>query len=337
MKPSQPDDAGSPSPGQPQPGSKPVPPAVVYALDCLEQATPAQVRRHLVALGYTAEEAADAVQQAQAQQEAERPSAWAPEDAVAHRFMSIGFMLFMCGLMAGFLRRYLMEHIPAGAAGAQRRDLGVRPRGHRDLRHRHCADARQPPAVTAACGLAPPRRHPLTRKRESQGAFPLQRISREQARKYAFDWRDEPLLRVRPGESVRDRNLRRQHRLLQDRRRTRRSPAGGPASIAFRRWPTPSPARSIVEGAERGDALVVAHRRHRRGRLLLDRHRPAPRPARRIDALAGTVRRLHHQDLPPHARPQRHHARRHPALQRQASPGRSRRSSARSASLPTAR
>src|SRR5438045_7622002 len=29
----------------------------------------------------------------------------------------------------------------------------------------------------------------------------MQRITREQARKYAFDWRDEPLLRVRPGES----------------------------------------------------------------------------------------------------------------------------------------
>jgi hypothetical protein len=29
----------------------------------------------------------------------------------------------------------------------------------------------------------------------------MQRIPRDLARKYAFDWRDEPLLRVRPGES----------------------------------------------------------------------------------------------------------------------------------------
>lgn len=29
----------------------------------------------------------------------------------------------------------------------------------------------------------------------------MQRIEREQARKYAFDWRDEPLLRVQPGET----------------------------------------------------------------------------------------------------------------------------------------
>jgi len=33
------------------------------------------------------------------------------------------------------------------------------------------------------------------------GGSPVQRITREQARKYAFDWRDEPLLRVEPGES----------------------------------------------------------------------------------------------------------------------------------------
>ena len=29
----------------------------------------------------------------------------------------------------------------------------------------------------------------------------MQRILRDQARKYAFDWRDEPLLRVKPGET----------------------------------------------------------------------------------------------------------------------------------------
>lgn len=30
----------------------------------------------------------------------------------------------------------------------------------------------------------------------------MHRITREQARKYAFDWRDEPLVRMKPGESV---------------------------------------------------------------------------------------------------------------------------------------
>ena len=35
----------------------------------------------------------------------------------------------------------------------------------------------------------------------SNPGYTMQRITREQARKYAFDWRDEPLLRVKPGES----------------------------------------------------------------------------------------------------------------------------------------
>ena len=29
----------------------------------------------------------------------------------------------------------------------------------------------------------------------------MQRIARDLARKYAFDWRDEPLLHVEPGEA----------------------------------------------------------------------------------------------------------------------------------------
>src|SRR5437016_12071982 len=35
----------------------------------------------------------------------------------------------------------------------------------------------------------------------TEGGPAVQRIPRDQARKYAFDWEDEPLLRVRPGES----------------------------------------------------------------------------------------------------------------------------------------
>src|ERR1700693_2531698 len=41
----------------------------------------------------------------------------------------------------------------------------------------------------SACCQSPGRTHPM------------QRITRDQARKYAFDWEDEPLLRVQPGES----------------------------------------------------------------------------------------------------------------------------------------
>ena len=114
MQPSQPDDTGSPSPGKPR--QKPVPPAVVYALDCLERGTPMQVRRHMVALGYTAEEALAAVRQALAYQEQERPSAWSPQDAVARRFMSLGFFLFVCGILTGCSRLVLLPQLtPNGA------------------------------------------------------------------------------------------------------------------------------------------------------------------------------------------------------------------------------
>src|SRR5262245_35029366 len=36
--------------------------------------------------------------------------------------------------------------------------------------------------------------------RPSSFLRPMKRISRNQATKYAFDWRDEPLLEVEPGE-----------------------------------------------------------------------------------------------------------------------------------------
>ena len=84
----------------------------------------------------------------------------------------------------------------------------------------------------------------------------MQRIPRESARKFAFDWRDEPLLRVRPGEvfevetwdagtgyfkSPTDKAIP-ALRPGFDRSPPQANPIGGPVH---------------VEGAERGDALVV--------------------------------------------------------------------------------
>ncbi|HWB12143.1 MAG TPA: acetamidase/formamidase family protein [Pirellulales bacterium] len=84
----------------------------------------------------------------------------------------------------------------------------------------------------------------------------MQRIEREQARKYAFDWRDEPLIRVRPGETFEietydastgyfksaDDKAIPARRPGFDRSPPLANPIGGPV------W---------VEGAERGDALAV--------------------------------------------------------------------------------
>src|SRR5688572_22966791 len=84
----------------------------------------------------------------------------------------------------------------------------------------------------------------------------VQRITREQARKYAFDWRDEPLLRVRPGEPFEietydastgyfkspDDKAIPGKRPGFDRSPPQANPIGGPV---------------YLEGAERGDTLVV--------------------------------------------------------------------------------
>ncbi len=84
----------------------------------------------------------------------------------------------------------------------------------------------------------------------------MQRIVRDQARKYAFDWEDKPLLRVKPGEvfeietwdastgyfrSAADKAIP-ARRPGFDRSPPTANPLGGPV---------------FVEGAERGDTLVV--------------------------------------------------------------------------------
>src|SRR2546427_3866404 len=84
----------------------------------------------------------------------------------------------------------------------------------------------------------------------------MQRISREQARKYAFDWEDKPLLRVRPGETFEIETWDASTGYFKspadkaipglrpgfDRSPPQANPIGGPV---------------YVEGAERGDTLAV--------------------------------------------------------------------------------
>ena len=84
----------------------------------------------------------------------------------------------------------------------------------------------------------------------------MQRITREQAKKYAFDWRDEPLLRVKPGESFEIETYDASTGYFKtsedkaipgkrpgfDRTPPTANPIGGPV---------------FLEGAERGDTVVV--------------------------------------------------------------------------------
>jgi acetamidase/formamidase len=85
----------------------------------------------------------------------------------------------------------------------------------------------------------------------------MQRIVREQARKFAFDWRDEPLLRVRPGESFEVETWDASSGYF----KTPQDLAIPARRPGFDRNPphaNPIAGPVYVEGAERGDTLVVA-------------------------------------------------------------------------------
>jgi acetamidase/formamidase len=84
----------------------------------------------------------------------------------------------------------------------------------------------------------------------------MQRIEREQARKFAFDWRDEPLLRVRPGESFEVETWDASSGYF----KTPQDLAIPGRRPGFDRSPphaNPIAGPVYVEGAQRGDTLVV--------------------------------------------------------------------------------
>jgi acetamidase/formamidase len=84
----------------------------------------------------------------------------------------------------------------------------------------------------------------------------MQRIEREQARKYAFDWRDEPLLRVRPGESFEVETYDASTGYFKS-PRDRADPALRPGFDRSPPHANPIGGPIFVEGAERGDTLVI--------------------------------------------------------------------------------
>ena len=163
----------------------------------------------------------------------------------------------------------------------------------------------------------------------------MQRIARDQAKKYAFDWRDEPLLRVEPGETFEietydastgyfksaDDKAIPARRPGFDRSPPLANPIGGPVWVA---------------GAERGDVLVVTIER---SSSTITRGSPSARGA------ARSANRPAGPNCPATTRPRSSATRRAPAappatarcISTNACRGRSRRSSARWASLPTAR
>src|SRR2546423_1058528 len=84
----------------------------------------------------------------------------------------------------------------------------------------------------------------------------MQRILREQARKYAFDWRDEPLLRVERGESFEIETWDAGAGYFRS-EADKAIPALRPGFDRFPPQANPIGGPVWLEGAERGDTLVI--------------------------------------------------------------------------------
>jgi acetamidase/formamidase len=84
----------------------------------------------------------------------------------------------------------------------------------------------------------------------------MQRILRDQARKYAFDWRDEPLLRVRPGETFEVETWDSSTGYFQS-EADKAIPARRPGFDRIPPLANPIGGPVYVEGAKRGDALAI--------------------------------------------------------------------------------
>ncbi len=85
----------------------------------------------------------------------------------------------------------------------------------------------------------------------------MQRISRDLARKHAFDWRDEPLLRVRPGErfEIETWDASTGYFKTPD---DKAIPARRPGFDRIPPLANPIGGPVYLEGAERGDTLAVS-------------------------------------------------------------------------------
>src|SRR5215475_10768202 len=85
----------------------------------------------------------------------------------------------------------------------------------------------------------------------------MQRIPRDQARKYAFDWEDEPLLRVQPGESFEIETYDASTGYFKS-EHDKAIPAKRPGFDRVPPLANPIGGPIYVEGAKKGDVLVVS-------------------------------------------------------------------------------
>ncbi|SVC79577.1 uncharacterized protein METZ01_LOCUS332431, partial [marine metagenome] len=84
----------------------------------------------------------------------------------------------------------------------------------------------------------------------------MQKITRDQARKFAFDWRDEPLLRVQPGESFEIETWDAGSGFFKT-PDDEAIPANRPGFDQYPPLANPIGGPVYIEGAERGDILLI--------------------------------------------------------------------------------
>ena len=166
----------------------------------------------------------------------------------------------------------------------------------------------KPPDPPAGNGPLPP---PIRTPEELQ----VQKIPREQSKKFALNWQDEPLLRVSPGESFEIETWDASTGFFQT-PEDKAIPANRPGFDRVPPLANPIGGPVYLEGAQRGDTLVVTVEDILVADFSWTGQRPGPRPARRLQSLARNLHRIHH--LYPQARtgPERYDPRRHHPLQR---------------------
>ena len=133
----------------------------------------------------------------------------------------------------------------------------------------------------------------------------MQRIPRDLARKFAFDWRDEPLLRVEPGESFEVETFDASNGYIKT-EHDKAIPARRPGFDRVPPLANPIAGPIWVEGAQRGDVLVVVIEEIEVDDYSWIAIGPGRGPLGRVDSLARAVERVHDQDLSTHTRAQRH-------------------------------
>ena len=84
----------------------------------------------------------------------------------------------------------------------------------------------------------------------------MQRITRDQARKFAFDWRDEPLLRVQPGESFEIETWDASSGFFKT-PSDKAIPTNRPGFDSHPPLANPIGGPVYIDGAERGDVLLI--------------------------------------------------------------------------------